>query len=376
MSKLSETLRGLGLGAEEIASKARLPVERVQAILNGGHAPLAEVRAISSGLRVPLRVFATGHRSGESSGELNLLFRGPREAKGKLDVTVERVATFVEAALRILPKKERMPRWLDKFQVNDETYEEAERIASQFRQFFFPDREFDPLLDLSNVLDVEANVIVSRINYSQYEGVSLIADNYCFVFVSPRFSGRMLFTLAHELGHLIAHHRSGHAPVFERASSIGNYRHRTRSEGFVDAFASNLLLPDKGVARALQTIRSHYDITSPSIGDIEIILVARYFGVSFDVAARRCEDLELIPIGGAFSLSDKIKKDFGSAEKRADALGLPSRPTVEVPTVSPTLSASISQAISQGAVSIGWAADRFSLSLGEILAGNAKTTLS
>lgn len=372
MSRLSEALRGLGLGADQIASKSRLPIERVRSILRGDDAPLAELRAISTGLRVPLKILATGKRSGEDDNSLGLLFRGARQGSPDYDVTVERVATFVEAALRVLPQRENIPAWLNEFAVKEESYQEAERLALLFRSKFFSDRLDDPADNLPTVLDAPGGVILGRLRFSQYEGVSLIAENYCFIFVSPRFSGRMLFTLAHELGHIVAHHREGHAPLFERASNIGNFRRRSRSEGFVDAFASNLLLPDRGIARALQAIRDHYRIKSSVLGDIEILLVARYFGVSFDVAARRCEELELLPAGGAYSLAEKLKMEFGSPEKRADAFGLPSRPPLEFPPVSPQLAAAISRAINAGKVSIGWAADRFGLSLGEILAANAQ----
>jgi Zn-dependent peptidase ImmA (M78 family) len=370
MSQLSKTLRGLGLGADQIALNTRLPLERVQAILRGEDALLAEVRAISTGLRVPLKILATGRRPGDEGSELGLLFRGTRQERPEFDVTVERVATFVEAALRVLPQRDTISSWLTNFAPGEETYEEAGRLALLFRSLFYTQSLDDPVDNLPEVLNRSGGVVLGKLRFSQYEGVSLIAGNYCFIFVSGRFAGRMLFTLAHELGHVIAHHQKGQTPIFERASSIGNFRRASRSEGFVDAFASNLLLPDRGIARAIQTIRDHYKITSSEIGDVEILLVARYFGVSFDVAARRCEELELLPVGGAYSLSEKLKKDFGSAEKRADALGVPSRRPFDFPSVSPNLAAAIATSINCGDVSIGWAADQFGLSLGEILAAN------
>jgi len=333
---------------------------------------MSDLRAISTGLRVPLRVLASGKRPSDESDKLGLLFRSVRQARPGYDVTVERVATFIEAALRVLPPQDHLPDWLHDFVVGDESYEEAARLATQFRFKFCPDRMDDPIHHLPQLLD-QAGIFTARLRFSQYEGVSLIAENYCFVFVSPRFIGRMLFSLAHELGHLIAHHRGGHAPIFERASHIGNFKSRTRSEGFVDAFASNLLLPDTAIARALQTIRDHFQIRSPVIGDLEILFVARYFGVSFDVAARRCEELELLPPGGAASLVDKLQKEYGSSEKRADAIGLPVRPPIPFPAVSKRLGEAIGDAIDRGEVSIGWAADRFGLSLGEILAAHAAT---
>lgn len=370
MSRLSETLRGLGLTADQITSKTRLAPERVRAILRGDEAPMSELRAISTGLRIPLRILASGKRSSDDSERLGLLFRSVRQTHPGYDVTVERIATFVEAAIRVLPTADRLPLWLDDFIVRDETYEEAARLALLFRSIFCADRMDDPLHHLPQLLD-HAGFVTARLRFSQYEGVSLIAENHCFIFVSPRFVGRMLFTLAHELGHIIAHHREGHAPIFERASHIGNFKKRTKSEGFVDAFASNLLLPDTAIARALQTIRDHFQIRSPVIGDLEILFVARYFGVSFDVAARRCEELELLPPGGAASLADTLRKEYGSPERRADAISLPERPPVRFSPVSEQLGEAIGRAINRGDISIGWAADRFGLSLGEILASHA-----
>lgn len=370
MSQLSKTLRELGLGADQIALDTRLPLERVLAILRGEEAALAEVRAISTGLRVPLKILATGRRSADEGSELGLLFRRTRQEVREFDVTVERVATFVEAALRVLPRREAIPPWLANFAAGAETYEEASRLALLFRSLFCSQRLDDPIDDLPETLIGLGGIVLGKLRFSQYEGVSLIAGNYCFIFVSGRFTGRMLFTLAHELGHVLVHHQNGQAPIFERATKIGNFRHQSRSEGFVDAFASNLLLPDRGIARAIQAIRDHYRITSAVIGDIEILLLARYFGVSFDVAARRCEELELLPAGGAYSLSEKLKKDFGSAEKRAEALGLPSRRPFNLPSASSNLSSAITAAINAGHISLGWAADQFGLSIGEILAAN------
>ncbi|WP_192812868.1 ImmA/IrrE family metallo-endopeptidase [Rhizorhabdus wittichii] len=342
----------------------------MRAILRGDEAPMSELRAISTGLRIPLRILASGKRPSDDSERLGLLFRSVRQTHPNYDVTVERIATFVEAAVRVLPPADRLPLWLDDFVVRDETYEEAARLALLFRSIFCADRIDDPLHQLPQLLD-HAGIVTARLRFSQYEGVSLVAENHCFIFVSPRFIGRMLFTFAHELGHIIAHHREGHAPIFERASHIGNFKKHTRSEGFVDAFASNLLLPDTAIARALQTIRDHFQIRSPVIGDLEILFVARYFGVSFDVAARRCEELELLPRGGAASLSDTLRKEYGSPEKRADMIGLPKRLPVRFPPVSEQLGKAVGQAINSGNISIGWAADHFGLSLGEILASHA-----
>lgn len=371
MSSVAEALRGLKIGPKEIAEKASLPLQRVEQILQGDKAALSEVRAISTGLRVPMHVLAQGRRPSEST-TLEPLFRSVRGAGVDLDVTLERIVTFVESALELLPPRHEVPDWLKEFDSGPATYAEADRISKQFRALTYEHPDDEPAFNLPAVLGGLEGVIVSRLLYSRYEGVSLIAGNYCFIFVSPRFQGRMLFTLGHELGHIIAHHESGGDAIFERAGEIGTFGERSRRESFVDAFASCLLLPDVGVGKALQAFREHYRVESQNITDLEILALARFYGVSFDVAAHRCEDLNLLPAGAAFAISAALKKQFGSPEKRAEALGLPARHQVLLPAISAHLAKSIARAIRSGDASIGWVTDRLGLSIGEVLAINAE----
>ena len=99
-------------------------------------------------------------------------------------------------------------------------------------------------------------------------------------------------------------------------------------------------------------------------------------GVSFDVAARRCEDLGLLPQGAGYAISQQLKKEFGSPEKRAEYLELPPRQRVVLPPVSAHLAKAISQSIRRGDASIGWVTDRLGLSIGEVLAINAESSSS
>lgn len=375
MSRVVEALRGLKIGAKEIADRANLSLQRVEELLQGEKAALSELRAISAGLRVPMHVLARGGQPSEST-LLEPLFRSVRGASVDLDVTLERIVTFVESALELLPPRSEVPAWLNEFHVGQPTYAEADRISTQFRALTYHHPDDEAAFDLAAVLGQLEGVVVSRLLYSRYEGVSLIAGNYCFIFVSPRFQGRMLFTLGHELGHIIAHHESGGNAIFERAGQIGTFGERSRREAFVDAFSSCLLLPDVGVGKALQAFRQHYEVESRSITDLEILLLGRFYGVSFDVAARRCEDLRLLPPGAGFAISDQLKRDFGSPEKRAEQLGLPPRQQAVLPAISAHLAKSISRAIRRGDVSIGWVTDRLGLSIGEVLAINAGSSAS
>lgn len=375
MITVAEALRGLKLGAKEIADKTQLPLARVQSILAGESVALSELRAISAGLRLPLHTLAKGRRSTDPSSQLGPLFRDVSRVKD-YDVSVEKVAAFVEAALEILPPRSALPPWLLDLKAGPINYVEADRLAKLCRKSLYADREDEPAVDLPEILGGLDGVVLTRLLFSRYEGVSLIAGNYCFVFVSPRFEGRMLFTLGHELGHILAHHKKGRTALFERPSDIGTFGHGSRGEAFVDAFSSCFLLPDEGVGKALRSFREYYEITSPTISDFEILLLARFYGVSFEVAARRCEDLEILPKGLGYALAAKLKKEFGSPENRAAELGVPPRPRVRFPPVSGELAEAISQQITTGRISLGWATDRLGLSIGEVLAAHARTEKS
>jgi Zn-dependent peptidase ImmA (M78 family) len=243
-------------------------------------------------------------------------------------------------------------------------------MADQFRAAFVGSA-VEPLNNLAAVLNDLGGVVLGRLDTSRFEGASAVIDGYGFIFVSPRFSGRMLFTLAHELGHLLAHHRQPRSALFEVASQIGNLRHRNKKEAFVDAFASALLMPQEGVAIALREIRRALNVGRDALGDVEILYLAILYGVSFEVAARRCEQLELLPDGGAYSLSDHVKHVYGSAERLATSAGLPARARIDFPRVSQNLIDAAISRIDDGEVSIGWVTDRLGCSLSDLYSARA-----
>ena len=363
MSKVATFLKELPLSVDEIALKSRLPSDRIRAFLAGEDPSLADLRALARGLKLPLRAFTS---SGASTDELGLLFR--QTTASRPDRGVEAAASFVEAAIELLPPRQEPPNWLSAFRFEEETYEEAARLADEFRELVTPDRPDEPLVDLPRRL-IELGVILGQLETSRFEGASVIVDGYPFVFVSPRFSGRMLFTLAHEIGHLITHHKSAsrRSVSFDLAGQIGNVtRYKSQSEFFVNAFASVLLMPTRGIGVALKTIREALRVDSDQVGDVEILFISRLFGVSFEVAARRCEDLELLPRGGARSLSLYLKDNFGGPENRARSLNLPPRPTIEIPRVSRNLLSIAAEKIKEGKVSVGWVTDRFNCSINEV----------
>lgn len=363
MANVSTTLRALSLHPHEIASRTRLAPERVQEILDGAPVIASELRALARGLKLSMRAF-TSAGSVANSPTLGARFRAPGVADSEREPTLDRLAGFVDAALKVLPSRSRLPDWLERFGLQGpETYDEAERLAAELRALIYPGEIDSPAIDLPHRLRMLDGLIVSQLKNSKYEGASVAAGGYLFVFVSPRFPARMLFTLGHELGHVVAHHslQSAHLDL---ASNIGGFRNR--AEGFADAFSSAFLLPVRAVGGSLQAIRQLIGATSDQIGDVEILILARLHGVSFDVAARRCEDLKLLPPGGAASLADHLRKHHQNPEKRAEALNLPPRDQVHFDAVSPVLMKFVHQRLASGVTSPSWIADRLNISIESI----------
>lgn len=371
MANVASTLRALSLQTNEIASRTRLAPERVKEILDGAPVTASELRALARGLKLSMRAF-TSTGSPATSPSLGALFRAPGVSDSEREPTLDRLAGFVDAALKVLPVRERLPDWLGRFGLQGpETYNEAERLAAELREFIYPGEVDIPAIDLPQRLRMLDGLIVSQLKNSKYEGASVVAGGYIFVFVSPRFPGRMLFTLGHELGHVVAHHsvRSAHLDL---ATSIGSFRNR--AESFADAFSSAFLLPAQAVGGSLQAIRQLIGATSDEIGDVEILILARLHGVSFDVAARRCESLTLLPPGGAASLSQYIREHHQSPEKRAEALNLPPREQIRFDAVSPILMKFVHESVARGVTSPSWIADRLSTSIESIYETHASTS--
>ena len=179
-------------------------------------------------------------------------------------------------------------------------------------------------------------VVQIIIHGERIEGASSIVGGTPFIFISPRFSPRMLFTLGHELGHLIVHQDSDFAAADEDAGEQAQAKgsQDPREEKYCQWFASSLLLPPAGVGVALKRFRQRNAIESESIGDVELLFLAHFYGISFFAAANRCEELDLLPKGGALSLYQRILKDYKNPEERALEVGFPAREKLDFPRCS------------------------------------------
>lgn len=376
MNRLESILRGDSVDARKLSTKTGIPVDRLRALSEGANPTVSELRRLADALKMSIVDFASPN---PRERETDLLFRrAPISGKPVPSSTVMAMSRRMASSFDLLLKANDKinPWWSSRFEPGENTLENAERNAAIFRTLFCNDDQLSPLHSLPRIVVERMGVMVFVLRTSDLDGASAYFDGVPFVFVSARFPPRMLFTLAHECGHLIAYHDppESFAIIDETTDTEGpsNFN-EANEERYANAFASALLMPQASIGVALRKIREMAKITQDAVGDLEIGYLARIFGVSFWAAARRCENLALIPRGGAASLNEKLVKEYGSAEKRAEQVGLPPRQEVRFPPVPQSLLASAVERVRSGELSVGRAATLLGLSIEDLMAANAPT---
>ena len=360
METLREIFERFGKSVADISEESGIELNRLIELTGSAEPSLAELRELASTLGISPSEFLP--RSGRRR-QTALLFRETMgDFKASQMPVVETLSEKIDRSLELMPPTVALD-WPKRFEGSHSNYDDAVRDADTFREVFFNGDMVEPLLNLPSLAVDKVGVILLVMRHQRIDGASAVIDGVPFVFVSPRFPPRMLFTVAHELGHIVAHHANGtNFAWFDPTNLFGGIRQPRREvERYADAFASNLLLPMAGVGIALRKIRAIHRIHQDAVGDIEILYLGHLFGVSFQVAARRCEDLRLLPSGGAVSLYDEVRKQHGSPEKRAAQLGLPPRPEISFPTLPRQVLEGAIKKVRAGEVSIGRAADSLSV---------------
>ncbi len=367
MQNLVSNILKFNVSNDELAKKSGLEEARIAEIINGSKEPfMAEVRAIARALKVRPEFLMAEDNVYES---VNTLFR--ENINSNLNPVYDKISYMLTNAVNILSGSYSVENIHAAFPEVSNDYEGVLKIATIFRQKYFNSDFVTPLLNLPEIATEQLNCvsIVTEIGKS-IDGVSAIINDIPFIIISPRFKPRMLFTFAHELGHIIAHHGDK-----ENFAVVDDYKLFSRKRGqeiFAHAFASEILLPQEGVAYTLKTIRDLLSIKGDHFGEIEILYLSRIYGVSFEVAALRCENLGVIPQGSAISLYESLIKEYGSPEKRADQLGLLERPDIVFPAISRNLMDTIIEKINSGDLSLGKAAELLSIPTADIISYNAK----
>lgn len=341
--------------------------ERIAELEKSATPNLNELRVLAEFFRVDLRDVLPPHPRHESVG---LLFR--TAGKDIDDITSSALSRRIGYSIDLLAGPGRAPSWMDKFPQENRTYNDAERTAEAFRDLFVAGDQVSPLYSLPEVAVTEMGILLFLVRNTRFEGASAYVESLPFVFLAESFAPRMLFTLAHEIGHLISHHNPRESFAVVDAQTEKRIQHGSNpAEFYAHAFASCLLMPATGVGLTLKKIREMAAETSKALGDLEILLLSRIYGVSFYAAARRCEDLNLLPRGAAASLNETLKKEYGSAEKRAEAANLPPRADLLFPRIPPALLNAAIERVRSGEMSIGKASSILGLSIADVLSANA-----
>ena len=354
------------------SAKAGIATERLSALASGAEATLGELRRIAIALGVPIISFAAEPTEERSK----LLFRRATVAgKALPQVTLDHLSGKLDASLKVLRQQPASGPiwWREHFDIGPQDRRTAELHAARFREVFFSGDQLGPLHSLPQIVADRMGVLLFVTRSADFDGASALLDGTAFVFVSARFRPRMLFTLAHEIGHLVAHHDAGEPFAVIDEDVEDRSTRRTDQERYANYFASALLMPAQGFAIALKKVREVAGTSRREVGDLEISLLARIYGVSFWAAALRSEALSLIPRGGAAALNEKLNKAHGSAEKRAEEVGLPPRAEIIFPPVPQPLLQSAVEKIRAGELSLGRAAALLELSISDLMTANAPT---
>jgi len=355
----------------ELGSSTGIAKDRLASLSQGEDPNMAELRLLAKHFRMDVRDMLP---PGPKAKAADLLFR--QVGAGADDSTFSTLSLRIGYSMDLVDAAQVAgPWWSGRFRRERGDYAEAEANAAVLRSLFFGGDELGPVLSLPKVAASAMGILVFVIRNSKIDGASAFIEGLPFVFVSERFAPRMLFTLAHEIGHLIAHHDpSASFAILDSESEYLGKERNNKVEFYAHAFASCLLMPAQGVAVALHKIRSMQQKVGDEIGDLDILLLAQIYGVSFYVAAKRCETLELLPKGGAASLTDVITKKYGSPEKRAQQANLPPRPPLEFPRVPDALLSATLSRVRSGDLSIGKASSVLGLSIADVLLANSPRT--
>jgi Zn-dependent peptidase ImmA (M78 family) len=205
----------------------------------------------------------------------------------------------------------------------------AEQLSRIFRQSLLGIDLYIPIIQLPSILYNKFSILTFTFSSRKVDGASFRKDKTAVIAIADRNDIRMLYTLAHEVSHLLVDiddHDNREAWIDEDVFASPESEAR-RAEFFANEFAASVLIPAEGLLEEIKAARAHRE-GPEQLTAYEIACVARKFGTSFGVAARRCENLGLLDTGGSVALENALKKQYQSAEKYADRSGIPARENI------------------------------------------------
>lgn len=368
MTKLADLLKNDVKKLSKIGTRTGIAVARLEALISDEEPSVGELTRLAGFFNLTVEDLLP---SVARENAVEVLFRA---AGSNDEVSVGALSRRMGSALELLTGRSEVPSWFGEFDPRDSSFEAAEGNATHFRSLFYSEDQLSPLTSLPSIVVEKLRVLLFVVASSRFDGASAIFNGLPFAFLAERFPPRMLFTLAHELGHLLVHPDAEPFAVID-VESEGTKRtgKNFKKEFYAHAFASCLLMPAQGVGLVLKKIRSKQASPGPELGDLEILLLSRIYGVSFYAAARRCEDLKLLPQGAAVSLDEKLRKEFGSAEQRATAANLPARTSLEFPRIPEQLLSAALKKVRSGDMSVGRVSSILGVSIADLVAFNSPT---
>jgi len=365
MDKLSALLRLPPKEMKSLSNKTGIAIQRLEDLSAGAKPKMPELRAISVALNISMRSMSD---TDSEARPAEMLFRSAFAAgDGVPDEVRMKLSSRVSDPISMLARRvSSQPSWRSRFVAGRAN---TEANASAFRELFCNNDQLSPLIRLPQIAERELGILILVIKSNSVDGASGYLNGVPFALVSARsFTPRMLFTLAHEVGHILLHHDPAN-PSAIIDENIDRYN-GNEQEREANDFASALLLPAQAVGIALKTVRSVLGVKDDELGDLEISFLANVFGVSVATAALRCEKLGLLPNGGAAALMYAVEDEFSSPEARAKLAGLPPRSEIKFPKVPLALLEATVEQIRAGDVSLGRAASSLQISIAELMAAN------
>lgn len=357
MSALKEVLDARAIPLRRLLSSG-LPEGRIGELLRDAEPTVEEVRVLAKHLKLPARELIVGSPKGGGAFKLRTNF-------GK-DVSSELQFEAAQATYRAKRVAEFCGRTLlPSFAEYPKSLTGAEELAWIFRSYFLGMNIERPLLDLHVLLWDRLRVPAVVGQFRSIEGVSTRMLESAVVLLAPRHPGRMRFTLAHEICHLLVDLDADGAEVWldDKVVNARKGGDTYLEEAFANAFAAALLMPSSEVAAVLKKWRTRNSSPAEGITALEVMQVARTFGTSFQVAGARLETLQLLRPGGAIAMQRSLDKDFGSPEKFAEEYGLGPLAAVDWAFPARMIMRDLEPSIAHGSISREVAAEVLGLTL-------------
>jgi Zn-dependent peptidase ImmA (M78 family) len=369
MDRLREILGAPEIDMARLSKRSGLAEDRLRALADGAQASMAEVRSIASALGLSMGDFLP---AAATENVTQMMFRSATVGGKPVgdDVRLSLSRRVADPISFLASTQARPAKWQSYFAPGISF---AEQNAAKFRELFCGGDQLSPLIRLPQLAEDKLGLMLLVVRTNVVDGASGYIDRVPFAIIAARsFTPRMLFTLAHEIGHLLLHHDPDRDGVIidedaewrDVSSSVAE-REREANE-----FASALLMPAQAVGIALKAAREALRIPEEELGDLEINFLSRLFGVSLWAAALRCERLGLLPTGGAAAIVAAVNEEAGSPEARGSEAGLPPRPQVSFPRVPLALLRAAIGRVRTGEVSAGRAASALQVSIADLMAAN------